>query len=196
VTETAVLEATRRHLTQRQAEIVERLSAAALEELGECSYEGLSIRNVARRAGVAPATAYTYFSSKDHLLAEIMWRRFQGLSVAAPDPGAPTEDRAIAVLRGIGQFMADEPALAAAGTAALLGDGPDVKALRDRMGAEIHHRLHAALGEDADATVVLSLELAYTGAMLLVGMGNLTFDEVPQRLADVASLILGGRRDH
>ena len=40
---------------------------------------GLTVRNVARRAGVAPATAYTYFSSKDHLLAEVLWRGMEAL---------------------------------------------------------------------------------------------------------------------
>ena len=29
---------------------------------------------VAARAGVSPATAYTYFASKDHLFAELFWR--------------------------------------------------------------------------------------------------------------------------
>ena len=44
-------------------------------------YDGLTVRTVARRAGVAPATAYTYFASKDHLLAEVLWRRLQALPV-------------------------------------------------------------------------------------------------------------------
>ena len=47
--------------------MVHRLVDAAVEELHRTGYEGLSVRNVAKRAGVAPATAYTYFSSKDHL---------------------------------------------------------------------------------------------------------------------------------
>ena len=86
--DTAVLEATRRHLTQRQAELVQRLCAATVEEGAGSGYEGLTVRAVARRAGVAPATAYTYFSSKDHLLAEVLWRRFQDLALVAPDPSA------------------------------------------------------------------------------------------------------------
>jgi AcrR family transcriptional regulator len=189
-----VLEATRRHLTARQAEVVERLTAAAVQEVREVGYDALTVRNVARRAGVAAATAYTYFSSKDHLLAEVMWRRFGELpDHALSDPTTPV-DRAITVLRDIGVFMADDPALAAAGTTALLGSGPDVKALRDRIGVDIHRRLRRALGEDADPTALWALELAYTGAMLLAGMGNLPFDDVPDRLAEVALLILRGGR--
>ena len=52
---------------------------AAEEETEEVGYAGLTVRSVARRAGVAPATAYTYFSSKDHLLAEVLWRRMEAL---------------------------------------------------------------------------------------------------------------------
>ena len=37
------------------------------------------MRDVAALAGVAPATAYTYFVSKDHLVAEVFWRRLSTL---------------------------------------------------------------------------------------------------------------------
>ena len=39
--------------------------------LRESSYADLTVRAVAARAKVAPATAYTYFSSKNHLIAEV-----------------------------------------------------------------------------------------------------------------------------
>ena len=39
-------------------------------------FAGLTIRMVAAHAGVGAATAYTYFSSKEHLVAEVFWRRF------------------------------------------------------------------------------------------------------------------------
>jgi len=67
----------RRHLSERQSEAVERLVVAATEEVESVDYADISVRSIARRAGVAPATAYTYFSSKDHLLAEVLWRRMQ-----------------------------------------------------------------------------------------------------------------------
>ena len=67
----------RRHLSERQAEVMERLVAAAAEEAEERPYAEITVRTIAKRAGVAPATAYTYFSGKDHLLAEVLWRRMQ-----------------------------------------------------------------------------------------------------------------------
>ena len=44
---------------------------AGIEMLRESSYADLTVRAVAARAKVAPATAYTYFSSKNHLIAEV-----------------------------------------------------------------------------------------------------------------------------
>ena len=64
----------RQGLNARQAETVERLLAAGLEELRAVGHEALTIRTVATRAGVSPATAYTYLASKNHLFAELFWR--------------------------------------------------------------------------------------------------------------------------
>jgi hypothetical protein len=90
--------------------------------------------------------------------------------------------------------MADDPLLAAACTTALLGAGPDVRALRVRFGAELHARIASALGPDADPTTLLGLDLAYSGAMLWAGMGHLPYAAVPDALADVARVLLEGVR--
>lgn len=194
VTVPAASEVPRRHLTARQAGLVDRLIEAAAAEVHRCGHEGLSVRNVARAAGTAPATAYTYFSSKDHLLAEVLWRRFEAVPPPAFEPSQSVLERVTVVLRDTGLFMADDPALAAAGTTALLGAGPDVKRLRDKMGAAMHQRLRLALGADADESVLSALELSWSGAMLTAGMGHLSFADVPDRLADVARLILADVR--
>ena len=52
----------------RQEETFRKLLGAALETLRGSSYADLTVRGVAARAQVAPATAYTYFSSKNHLI--------------------------------------------------------------------------------------------------------------------------------
>ncbi|MGV0803388.1 helix-turn-helix domain-containing protein, partial [Mycolicibacterium elephantis] len=56
---------------RRQEETFRRVLAAGMEMLRESSYADLTVRGVAARAKVAPATAYTYFSSKNHLIAEV-----------------------------------------------------------------------------------------------------------------------------
>ena len=124
----------RRHLSERQAEVMERLVAAAAEEAEARPYADISVRTIAKRAGVAPATAYTYFSGKDHLLAEVLWRRTQSsphlvdLSLSLPERVADTA-------RAMGFGSMGLPAVAAC-TTALLGDGPDVTRGAGRVSAQ------------------------------------------------------------
>jgi AcrR family transcriptional regulator len=184
----------RRRMTENQAAILGRLVEAAAAEARQHGYEGMTVRGAARRAGVAPATAYTLVASKDHLLAEVMWRRWEDLPDANPPSGASQADQVLAELRVLGTFMADDPLLAAAGTTALLGPGADVRDLRIRLGSAFHARLAAALGDDPDPGLVRSLDLVYTGALLWMGMGHLPRDQVPQVLDEAARLLLGEPR--
>ncbi|WP_405137942.1 TetR/AcrR family transcriptional regulator [Nocardia sp. NBC_01388] len=171
----AGVEATRRRLTERQAETVDRLAASAVEVLSREGYSGMTIRLVAAAAGVGTATAYTYFSSKEHLIAEVFWRRLIATSPVRPD-GADPVVQVVAVLRQIALLVADEPALAGAISNALLGDDPDVKHLRVRIGSEIRLRLAEAL-DSSDRERLDMLELLYYGAMLRSGMGHLSYTE-------------------
>ena len=144
----AVHQPGRRHLSERQAEVVERLVVAAAEEVEARRYADISVRSIAKRAGVAAATAYTYFSSKDHLLAEVLWQRV----LASPylvDLNQPLPDRVADAGRSMGFGTMDSPTVNAC-TTALLADGPDVMQVRARIGGEIGRRLHAALGPEAD----------------------------------------------
>ena len=188
----------RRHLSERQAEAMERLVAAAAEEAEERPYAEISVRTIAKRAGLAPATAYTYFSGKDHLLAEVLWRRMQG-SPNLVDLTLPLPERVADTVRSMGFDAMGSPAVAVC-TTALLGDGPDVKRVRSRLGAEITRRLSAALGTGAtgataattvDPSVLNVLQVTYTGALLSAGMGHLAFDAVPPLMAEATALLTG-----
>jgi AcrR family transcriptional regulator len=185
-------EATRRRLTLKQAAVVDAIVEAAAEEARRLGYDATTVRGAAKRAGVAPATAYTYFASKDHLLAEVLWRRMQSLPEVGGGPGGDTLDRVAAELRALALFVADDSRLAAACTTALLGSGREVRALRVRFGSEVHRRLAEALGEAAGPRVLQGLDLAYSGAMLWAGLGHIPFDAVPTALAEVARSLLEG----
>ena len=183
---------TRRRLTERQGAMVQGLLDAGVDEVRAGGYEGLTVRNVARRAGVAPATAYTYFASKDHLVAEIFWRRLAALPPAAVDHRRRAAVRVGIALREVGLLVADEPELAAACTAALLASDPNVKHLRDRIGVDIHQRIEAALGPAVDPRIVQALDIAYSGALLQAGMGHLRYTDLADRLSEIAGFILDG----
>jgi len=187
-----VLEATRRRLTERQAEVVQQLIDATAAEVDEDGYAGLTVRNVARRAGVAPATAYNYFSSKDHLLAELLWRRMTALPTVDAAVDGSMAERFTQSVQMMMDLTTGSPDLVGACTTALLNATPDVKHLRDRIGAVIHQRFVAALGPDVDPTIVRVLETTYSGALLMAGMGHMSYAEVPAFLAETARLMTGG----
>jgi len=171
--------------------VVSLLVQATEDEIDAVGYPGLTVRNVARRAGVAPATAYNYFSSKDHLLAEVLWRRMQGLGPADDDAGRSVHERVAEAVRAMVLFTTESPALVDACTVALLSATPDVKHLRDRIGADIHRRLAAAVGPGVDPLVVRVLETSFSGALLAAGMGHMSSADIPAFLADAARLLVG-----
>ncbi|WP_433580291.1 TetR/AcrR family transcriptional regulator [Nocardia brasiliensis] len=187
--ESITLEATRRRLSGKQADTVDKLTRSAVEVLAREGFAGMTIRMVAAAAGVGAATAYTYFSSKEHLVAEIFWRRLMSApSPASEDPDATV--RVVAELRNIAMLVADEQELSGAVTSALLGRDPDVEHLRGRIGAEIRTRIIRALGPDPDPEVVESLELLYAGALVRAGMGYGSYSEIADRIEKSALLIL------
>jgi AcrR family transcriptional regulator len=176
---------------RRQEETFRKVLAAGIETLREKSYADLTVRAVAARAKVAPATAYTYFSSKNHLIAEVYLDLVRQVPYFT-DVNDPMPTRVDKVLRHLALVVADEPEVGAACTAALLGGGTDpaVCAARDRIGAEIHRRIASAIGPGSDPATVSALEMAFFGALVQAGSGQLTYREIADRLVDVAGLIL------
>ena len=185
---------TPRVLDGRQASRVDALVDGALVELRRHGYEGLTVRNAAKRAGVAAATAYAYFGSKDHLVAEVFRRRLEALPPVVVDGRRSPVNRVTSVLRELALSVAEEPELAAASTTAVLATDPDVQRLRGRVGAVFNDRLVAALGEGHDPAVLRALNLALAGGLLQAGMGYFSYTDLADRLAEVAEVVLGGRR--
>ena len=167
--------------------------AAGIDTLREKSYADLTVRAVAARAKVAPATAYTYFSSKNHLIAEVYLDLVQQVPFFT-DVNDPMPTRVHKVLRHLALVVADDPEVGAACTTALLGGGADpaVGAARDRIGAEIHRRIATAIGPGADPSTVSALEMTFFGALVQAGSGQFSYHQIADRLAYVVRLILPG----
>jgi AcrR family transcriptional regulator len=182
---------TRQGLNARQAETAEKLFAAGADELRAVGHEALTIRTVANRAGVSPATAYTYLASKNHLYAELFWRYLAEDRDTRPEGKTPTA-RVQSVTRRLAARLARSPELAAAVTPALLGTDPDVERLRLRIGGEFVDMFSAAVGDDARPEVVETLTLAFSGALLQAGMGLMTYTEMGERLDAVVAVIMEG----
>jgi AcrR family transcriptional regulator len=179
---------------RRQEETFRKVLTAGIEMLRESSYADLTVRAVAARAKVAPATAYTYFSSKNHLIAEIYLDLVQQVPYYT-DVNEPMPIRVEKALRNLALVVADEPEVAAACTTALLtGSDSTVRRVRDRIGLEIHRRIKSAAGPDTDTRVVSALEMTYFGALVNAGSGAFTYHQIADRLSYVVGLILGEDR--
>ena len=189
--ELTVTASLRQGLNPRQAETVERLLVAGEAELDEAGPEALTIRTVAQRAGVSPATAYTYLASKHHLFAELFWRRIVTDPGPAPS-GATATERIQAFTRHMAAMLGRSPHLATAANIALLGTDPEVERLRLVIGAEFVQRFRDAIGEPVDPRVLEALTFAFSGALLQAGMGLVTYDDLSKRLDDVVAVIMEG----
>ncbi len=183
----------RQSLNPRQAETVERLYAVASTLLDEVGHDQLTIRMVASRAGVSPATAYTYFASKDHLFAELFWR----LVEADPGPkltGRTPATRLQQLVRHLAALIAGSPALAAAVNKSLLSGDPEVERLRLSIGTLWVTRFQEAIGADSEVEpqVLTTLAFAVSGALLQAGMGVFTYERLADHLSDAVDVIMRG----
>jgi len=181
----------RRDLNARRAGTVEKLLSAAVEELEAVGVDGLTIRTVAMRAGVSAATAYTYFSSRNHLFAELFVRHV--LEEDRPGPvGDDPLERVRSVTRHIAARLAAAPEVAAGATMALLTNDLDVQRLRLKTGGEFYAAFEEAIGGEPDPRLVETLVLAFSGALLQAGMGLMTYTEMGERLEGAVAVILRG----
>jgi AcrR family transcriptional regulator len=187
----AVTELGGRRRNRRQEETIGKVLDGAVELLRESSYSDLTMRAVAARAGVAPATAYTYFSSKNALIAEVYLRRVCSVPLFT-DVNQTTQQRVTAQLRELALLLADEPEVAAATTTALMGDEPEVRHVRDKIGLEVRRRIASALGPGAWPEVLATLEMVFYGALVQAGSGSITYYQMADRLDSVIALIMGG----
>lgn len=96
-------------MTPRQRERREAVVAAAVALVQERGVDDLQMREVSERSGVALATMYRYFTSKDHLAAVAFLDWAGRLERRVSDPGAdlrPPAERLVEVLRvGIRPFQ-------------------------------------------------------------------------------------------
>lgn len=179
---------TARRFDRRPAQTIRKVLDAGLEELRESSYANLTMRAVATRAGVSPASAYTYFPSKSALVAAVYLRLLRDLPLR-DDLNDATPTRVSATLRDMALVVADEPELTAACGAALMADDPAVKPLREQIGEEVSKRIGAALGPGWPRAVRSALQMTFSGALMTARF--VSYQEISAQLDEAVNLILG-----
>jgi TetR/AcrR family transcriptional regulator, cholesterol catabolism regulator len=178
---------TARRSDRRPAQTIRKVLDAGLEELRESSYATLTMRAVATRAGVSPASAYTYFPSKSALVAAVYLRFLRDLPMHT-DVNDSTQARVSATLRDMALMVADEPELATACGAALMADDPAVKPLREQIGEEVSGRIAAALGPGWPRAVKSALQMMFSGALMTARF--VSYQEIAGQLDEAVGLIL------
>ena len=179
-----------RPLSATQSATRHRLLDAARALATEGGYEAVGMRSVAARAGVSTPTTYLYFSSKDHVLVDVLVE-LVGQTTATlstrPRPGRSAVERTVATLRHAVQNVEKEPNLYVALTRAYIAGSVAVAHARGALESSTRRWIDLSLGDadlgDRDA-IARILE-----AVLFANMvGLVTGGRAPEEIADELEL--------
>jgi len=185
-----------RRMTPAQAERRERLREAARGLACEGGYAAVTIRSVAERAGMSLATVYRYFSSKDHLIAEVHAYESRNLAgeLAAHAPrGATKAERAEDVFSRMLDEVVANLNLSAAAVAAVTSGDPAANGPEYWQELVMIPYLDAALGdESAENREELAEILGHLLFSLMIGLtvGRLELDKAKEIMGRTLRLVL------
>lgn len=158
-------------LSPTQAATRARVIDAAVRLATERGYDGFTMRDVAAAAGVSPATAYLYYSSKDALLVDALVERGQQTTeaVARRRDERPLDVRVAAAFAGVVRAYEAAPLLYQAMFRAYVGRPPAGESpwsgrswLDQAVDADVGER--EALVEALQALVLSSMIALITGS--------------------------------
>ena len=170
-------------------EIARRVLDATVELLREVPYSHITMRSIAKRTGVSHGELCAYFRSKDAIVAEIYLERLRAAPLMV-DTEQSARARIATQFSQLVMLLADEPGVAAACSSALICDEPSVRAIRQRIHAELQRRVRTALRSGAWPEVVETLEFGLLGALVHASCGAATFGQTAEDLASVVSVLL------
>jgi AcrR family transcriptional regulator len=188
-----------RPLSATQAATRHRLLDAARELATEGGYDAVGMRAVATRAGVSAPTAYLYFSSKNHLLVDVLVELVGQTTAtlsARPRRGRSPVERAVATLRRAVQNVEKQPNLYVAMTRAYIAGSPEVAHARVALESSTRSWIDLALGDnelgDRDAIVRILEDVLFANMVGLV-TGGRTPGEIADELELAARTVLRKR---
>lgn len=169
-------------------------TAAALADAG--GYDAVTMKSVADGSGVALATLYRWWASKDHLLADVLLMLIDELDAsldAAELPDGSAAERLAAIMGRVGGFIAERPQAVGAAITALLSDDDTVLAQTVDFHTAIERWIDLAAGKQplahrADATELL--EHVIFASLISLVRGRDTPASVQDRLERAARLLL------
>jgi AcrR family transcriptional regulator len=138
-------------VTRRRLEVDERrrqLLSLGVELFAQHAYDELSMRKIARAAGISHALLYRYFPSKQSYFRAALEQAAEELRArTAPDPSKPPWEQLVAGLEGFLQLV-DENALAYRQLLRSLASAPEVRELIEDVRESTSERILAGLFPD------------------------------------------------
>ena len=186
-------------LSTRQAARRQRLLDSALTLLEERDYERISVREVAEAAGVALATLYHYFPSKDHLFAEalVQWASTMGPDITRRPPnGATAAQRLEGTLLRAARAFERRPQLARLLTRFETSDEPYAHEALSRLDAttsDVYLDLLSDLPRDEALRVVRVLDAVFDSSLRAWSSGRASAADMRRAISDAVALVLGDR---
>lgn len=180
----------------RRAKIIEEV----IDLIGEVGADAVQMRDVAQRSGVALATLYRYFSSKENLLAAALvdWQKRltrRILAGAGPVPGTDPLPGILDYLRRAQRAFNRNPEMTALMLQMMRSNDPDVQTAIDEMNrtnVELFNRLLSGVDPDLIPKVSFGLNAALSAALAGFRTRRLTLDESLDHVEWVARVLLAG----
>jgi len=173
----------------RDDDVTRNVLRATVELLRELPYADITMRAIAKRAGISVGTLREHFWSKDAIVAQIYLDRLRAVPLDV-DVDLGAQERIVAQFSALVMLLADEPALAAACSAALVGGDPSARSVRERIHAEYHRRVRTMLRSGAWPEITETLEFGLVGALVHASCGGPTFQQTAEDLANVVAAVL------
>jgi AcrR family transcriptional regulator len=186
----------RRRLSPEQQERRQRVVDVATMLATDGGYDAVVMKDVAEQSGVALATLYRWFASKDHLLCEVLleWgSRLESDLRDGPPTAAAGAERILDFVHRLSATVAAFPNLAAAVTRAVVSFDPSVLEHQEDFDDLVGRWIDLALG-DLDvpnrASVIEVLEAVCLANLIGLVGGRTTLADFGGRLERAAQAVL------
>ncbi|MGP0030104.1 MAG: TetR/AcrR family transcriptional regulator [Acidimicrobiales bacterium] len=184
-------------LTRNQLARRQRVIDAGLALLERRDYEHIQVKDVAEEAGVALGTLYHYFSSKEHLFAEVVvkWAATLRTSLTRHPPvgETPRQKLAEALHRSVRAFQ-HQPQLARLIASLQLSADPFATEILERLEqttTSVYLELLPGVEAERARNIVRTAEAVLDSELRSWSAGRLPITDLYDRLSDSVALIFG-----
>jgi AcrR family transcriptional regulator len=186
-------------LTDAQQARRDRIVDAGLALLDERDYDKIQVKDVAEEANVALGTLYRYFSSKEHLFAEVLVRWAGTLRTHIsrnPLRGSSDAERLTQVINRSVRAFQRQPSLAGLVTALESSSDPYATEILDRLGrttGDIYVEAIHDVDRETAHRIVVVVDAVLAARLRSWVAGRISIAKVNDDLADTIELLLEGQ---